>query len=235
MRLSQDELAQKLRKAGEDIGEPNEASKRLVQRWEGGQVRQPRPVYARALEAVTGVPVESMGFDLPEQSPRVHPDGQGGHDLDAPAGDLPAPAAEASAAVGPISGIWLSRYEFYSSGRSDTFVGMHYVLLLQRGNRITGRSLSSSNPDSPLTLDLQADGNVVTGTWVEQTASDGYYSGARYHGALQMLVEPTGRRMAGKWIGFGRDFEINSGPWTLTFKEASTGKAAVERYSVPPE
>ncbi|MDH6110267.1 transcriptional regulator with XRE-family HTH domain [Kitasatospora sp. MAP12-15] len=47
MRLSQDELAKRLRDAGERIGEPNDANKRLVQRWESGTSRQPRPVYAR--------------------------------------------------------------------------------------------------------------------------------------------------------------------------------------------
>lgn len=26
-----------------------------------------------------------------------------------------------------------------------------------------------------------------------------------------MLVEPTGRRMAGKWVGFGKDFDVNTG------------------------
>jgi len=34
----------------------------------------------------------------------------------------------------------------------------------------------------------------------------------RYFGALQMLVEPTGRRMAGKWVGFGKEFDGNTGP-----------------------
>ncbi len=236
LRLSQDELAKRLRDAGRQTGEPNDANKRLVQRWEGGQVRQPRPVYARALEAVTGVPVEAMGFDMPEPSSRVRADGRGGHDLTSdprtPGSAEPAP----DEATGPsFSGIWLSRYEFYSSSRENTFVGQHHVVLLQRGNRLTGRSLSSSNPDSPLTLELTVDRNVITGTWTEQTAADGYYRGARYHGAIQLLVEPTGRRMSGKWIGYGKDFDINTGPWSLVFKDASTGKAAVEKYSAPPE
>lgn len=70
------------------------------------------------------------------------------------------------------------------------------MVIVQHGNRLTAQSLpgASSNPDSPLTLDLTVDRNVVTGSWVEQTASDGYYNGARYHGAIQLLVEPTGRR-----------------------------------------
>ncbi len=103
-------------------------------------------------------------------------------------------------------GVWLSRYEYHSSGRDRTLTGAHYVV-----------------------------GNVVTGTWVEQTATDGYYAGARYHGAVQLLAEPTGRRMAGKWVGFGKDFDVNTGPWELIFKEGSTAKETVERYSRRPE
>lgn len=82
---------------------------------------------------------------------------------------------------------------------------------------------------------MTIDRNVITGTWTEQTASDGYYQGARYHGAIQMLVEPTGRRMAGKWVGFGKDFDVNTGPWEVKLLDTNTSKAASERYSRTPE
>ncbi len=134
------------------------------------------------------------------------------------------------------SGIWLSRYEFFSSSRGQTFTAAHHVLIIHRGNRLTVESLpgASSNPDSPIHLDLTVDRNVVTGAWTEQTASDGYYQGARYHGALQLLVEPTGRRMSGKWVGFGKDFDVNTGPWELRLLDRSTARAAVEQYSRAP-
>ncbi|GCD43179.1 hypothetical protein GKJPGBOP_02859 [Streptomyces paromomycinus] len=150
-------------------------------------------------------------------------------------GDAETAAQEAGRAH--YAGVWLSRYEFYSSGRGQTFTGAHFVVLVQNGNRLTGRSLpgASSRPDSPLSLDLTVDGDVVTGTWVEQTATDGYCAGARYHGAVQLLAEPAGRRMAGKWVGFGKDFDVNTGPWELIFKDASTSKGTVERYSRRPE
>lgn len=110
-------------------------------------------------------------------------------------------------------------------------------MLLHHGNRLTGRSLpnASLNPDSPLTLDLEIDGSTVTGTWTEQTAADGYYRGARYFGALQMLAEPTGRRMAGKWVGFGKEFDVNTGPWELRLMDVSTSKATLDAYNRPPE
>lgn len=239
--MSQDDLARALREAGSRVGEPNDANKRLVQRWESGHTTAPRPVYARALETVTGLPIEALGFASPVPMARVSDDGRGGHDLEgggrkagiAATNGTPAPKAPATA-PGNYSGVWLSRYEYYSSGRGESFAGLHHVTVVQHGNRLTVRSLPGSS-DSPLTMDLTVDGNVVTGTWVEQTANDGYYRGARYHGAVQLLAEPTGRRIAGKWVGFGKDMDINSGPWELLFQDASTAKTTLDRYNRPPQ
>jgi hypothetical protein len=43
----------------------------------------------------------------------------------------------------------------------------------------------------------------------------------RIHGAFQLLAKPTGRRIAGKWVGFGKDHDVNTGPWSLEFLDAS--------------
>lgn len=239
MMLSQDDFAAALRDAGERAGYPLEASKRLVQRWESGAIAVPSPRYARALEAVTGMPIDALGFSSPAMA-RVADDGAGGHDVHPSTVGVAAPVPGPTPAASPranYSGVWLSRYEYFSSGRDSSFIGMHYVVVLQHGNRLTVRSLpeASSNPDSPLTMDLTVDGSVVTGTWVEQTATDGYYRGARYHGAIQMLVEPTGTRMAGKWVGFGKEMDINTGPWELRLEDASTNQKTIGKYSRRPE
>ncbi|MGK5544732.1 XRE family transcriptional regulator [Streptomyces sp. URMC 127] len=243
--MSQDDLALAIRQAGKEAGEPNDCAKRNVQRWESGKVLSPRPVYVRALERVTGMPIEALGFAIPVPN---------AHKTDAPTSDDsaggPLKAAERRVTTAPggaapmakhndhgtLSGIWLSRYEYHSSGRGADFTGEHYVVVLQHGNKLTARSLpeGSSNPHSPLSLDLTIDGNVVTGTWREETAQDGYYAGAVYHGAVQLLVEPTGRKMSGKWVGFGKDFDVNTGPWELTFKDASTSKATMAEYNRSP-
>lgn len=141
--MSQDDFARALRAAGDRAGVPNEASKRLVQRWEE-----------------------------------------------------------------------------------------HYVVVLQHGDRLTVRSLPGSAKSS-LTMDLTVDGPVVTGTWVEQTEVGGHYRGARYHGAIHMLAEPTGRRIRGKWVGFGKDMDVNTGPWELMFQDASTNQATLAAYNRP--
>ena len=144
----------------------------------------------------------------------------------------PTSTAKSGAVHGSYEGVWLSRYQYYSSGREESFAGQHFVVVLQHGDRLTARSLPGSAASS-LSLDLTVDGAVVTGTWVEQTDSAGYYRGARYHGAIQLLAEPTGRRMAGKWVGFGKDMDVNTGPWELIFRDSSTSKATLDRYNTP--
>ncbi|MGC4880692.1 helix-turn-helix domain-containing protein [Micromonospora sp. DT43] len=233
MRMSQDDFARALQAAGHRAGEPNDANKRLVQRWESGAIAAPRPVYARALEVVTGLPISLLGFaEVP--GGRTIEDQHGGHDLTSPMSDLatPTPARRPTATHGSHEGVWLSRYQYHSSGRAESFAGQHYVVVIQHGDRLNVRSLPGSAPSS-LSLDLTVDGSVVTGTWVEQTDPGGYYRGARYHGAIQLMAEPTGRRMAGKWVGFGKDMDVNTGPWELIFQDASTSKATLDRYNVP--
>ncbi|MCC2278499.1 helix-turn-helix domain-containing protein [Streptomyces sp. ET3-23] len=245
LRLSQDELAQAIREDGKAHGEPNDCAKRNVQRWESGKVGMPRKVYTRSLERVTGLPIEALGFAVPVPNTRATDaaptNGHGpAHGEAVKMGATTAPGGAVPMTKhsdhGTLSGIWLSRYEYHSSGRESDFTGEHFVVIIQHGNKLTARSLpeGSSNPDSPLTMDLTVDGNVVTGTWREETAQDGYYAGAVYHGALQLLVEPTGRKMVGKWVGFGKDFDVNTGPWELTFKDPSTSKATMAEYNRRP-
>ena len=231
MRMSQDDFALAIQRAGDQLGQPNAANKRLVQRWESGEIEMPRPAYARALEMVTRLPVTSLGFPAGADAVIVD-DGRGGHDLLVRETALPRPSGPMRAG-GSYSGIWLSTYDYHSSGRNQTYTNSHYIVVLQHENRLTVRSVHGPEK-SLLTMDLTVDGSVVTGIWSEETERDSYYRGARYHGAIQMLAEPTGRRITGKWVGFGKEMDINTGPWTLTFVDASTGKAAIEKYSEPP-
>lgn len=230
--MTQETFAEALRAAGADIGEENDATKRLVQRWESGETEAPRPVYRRALEAVTSRPITTLGFQLPAFV--SVPSGENGEDELLPV-TIPAPK-QIFPESGPLTGIWLSKYTYVSSGRSAELVGMHYVVVLQHGNSLRVQSLpkGSLNPDSPLWMDLTVDRHIVTGSWTEETAKDGYYRGATYHGAIQMLVEPTGRRMTGKWVGFGKEFDVNTGPWELVFQDSDTSKATLSRYNRRP-
>lgn len=63
----------------------------------------------------------------------------------------------------------------------------------------------------------------------------GDLGGATYHGAIQLTVGPSGHRMKGQWAGFGKDGEVNSGPWTLNLVSSDTGIEAIEKFSRAPE
>jgi transcriptional regulator with XRE-family HTH domain len=224
--LSQTGLAVRIQEWGFTTGEPNGCSRNMVQRWESGQTRCPQGRYLLALEAVLGQPAASLGFADQRY-------GMDRHQALADAGlDQGMPLLVPSGQYGPMTGIWLSAYDYFSSGRGQSFTGKHHVLILQRGARLMARSLPAAT--SLLSLDMTANGQVVTGTWTEQTDPAGYYQGAVYHGAIQLLTEPSGHRLAGRWIGFGRELEINDGPWTLTLVDSLITPDAVERWNREP-
>lgn len=124
-----------------------------------------------------------------------------------------------------FSGIWHSRYRYYSSGRQSELTGEHHVVINQRDNQLTGQSLPNSL-NSLLTLDLAISESIVTGTWIERTSPTGYYKGAVYRGAIQLFIDPTGSRMAGRWLGFDKESNINTSKWELTRVAASNSKSA---------
>ena len=228
LRLSQDEMAVAIRDAGDRLGMPNGCTKRLVQRWESGTVTLPRAVYVRALEYVTGKPVDSLGFASAAERYGLDPD----EALAIGSGPW-IPLADPKAQPGPLTGIWLSGYEYESTGRGASFMSRHYVAVVQHGGRLQARSMPGSR--SRVMMDLTANGQVLTGTWTEETNPVGYYRGAVYHGAIQLLLEPTGRKMTGKWVGFGRDFDLNTGPWNLELVTTSITEQAMTEYSKPVE
>jgi hypothetical protein len=128
-----------------------------------------------------------------------------------------------------LSGLWHSKYLYHSSGRGQDFEGEHYLALRQQGTRLLGQSLPHSI-DSRLKLDIAVENSVATGTWTERTSPTGYYKGAIYHGALQLVVDPMGRHMRGRWLGFGRDFQVNTGDWELTWVDGSLSKRTLREY-----
>jgi hypothetical protein len=222
--MSQAELARAVREAGDRAGEPNTCSAKAVQRWEAGVA--PRGAYLRALELATGQPAENLGFRADER-----------YGLDADALGMTGegswqPDTALRPTASPLNGIWLSRYEYESTGRGATFANAHYVMLIQHGAKLQIRALPGTTTGR-LIMDLTINGAVITGTWTEETNPTGYYRGSVYHGAIQMLLEPSGRKMVGKWVGFGKDFDLNTGPWTLELVSADTGPKAMAEYNRP--
>jgi len=225
--MSQHELARRIREAGFKSGAAtNGCTPRMVQRWESGETRRPHARYLLALESVLGQPVENLGFDA---------DARHGMDraraLSEAGLDRGLPTPESAESYEGYSGIWLSDYEYRSSGRDETFHGRHYVMLLQRGARLMVRSLPASK--SGLSMDLDVNGKVITGTWAESTDPAGYYRGAVYTGALQ-LVEESAELLTGKWVGFGKESDVNVGTWSLSQVDEHVDAEAVERWNRDP-
>ena len=189
----------------------------MVQRWESGRVQRPQPRYLLALEQIFSQPAANLGFaDIQLGVDRKRALADAGLDSALP---LPDPAAQ----YGELTGIWLSSYNYESSSRGQTHTSKHYVIVLQCGARLMIQALPASS--SQVSMDMSVNGQVVTGTWTEEIQADGYY------GALQMLLDATGRRMSGKWVGFSRDMTVNTGPWSLTLVDSAVDEAAVERQN----
>ncbi|MGH3907484.1 MAG: hypothetical protein ACRDTE_25400, partial [Pseudonocardiaceae bacterium] len=144
-------------------------------------------------------------------------------------GDAPAESQRVALGGGDLAGIWHSRYVYTSSGRVGEFVGQHYLVLREQENRLVGQSVPHST-GSQLRVELVVTSPLATGTWRENTSPDGYYRGAVYHGALQLMSDAAGRRMNGMWVGFGKDFTINTGLWELTWQDESTSKRVQRSY-----
>ncbi len=140
----------------------------------------------------------------------------------------PEPGA-APASAHDLAGIWHSSYTYTSSRRGGEFTGEHFVVLRHSSGGLAGHSLPAKE-NSELTLCLSLERAIATGTWTERTAPGGYYHGATYHGTIQLVVDPLGRTMTGKWLGFSKEFKVNSGAWTLSRVEDSTSKRAQQRY-----
>jgi hypothetical protein len=128
-----------------------------------------------------------------------------------------------------LTGIWRSWYSYRSSGRSSDLIGEHFLVLRQDGGRLMGESFPAVN-ESMLRLDLLLNGPVATGTWLERTSINGYYRGSVYHGAIQLIVDPMGKSMMGRWIGVDRDFNINSDWWKLEWLEDASSKRTQRAY-----
>ncbi|MGH3670802.1 MAG: helix-turn-helix domain-containing protein [Pseudonocardiaceae bacterium] len=128
-----------------------------------------------------------------------------------------------------FTGVWHSRYVYYSSGRQSEFIGEHYVVLNQQESQLSGQSLPNSL-HSLLTLDLAVNDSTVTGTWIERTSPTGYYNGAVYRGAIQLLIDPTGSVMTGRWLGFDKESSINAGDWELTRATGLSSKSALREF-----
>lgn len=225
-RLSQEGFAREIQRAGWRRGSPNGCNRAMVGRWVSGRTRRPQPRYLLLIEDVLGQPAENLGFDADLQYGLDRAQALADARLDEV---FPLPAGGEH---GPLSGIWLSLYTFTSSGRGSDFTSQHYVMVLQEGGQLMIRSLPAS--ESMVSMELTVNGRIATGTWTERTRGDGYYRGAVYTGAIQLVEDETEDGVfRGRWLGFGKAGEINDGPWSLLRVDDAVTPAAVEQWDVP--
>lgn len=116
----------------------------------------------------------------------------------------------------PFGGVWRSHYKYHSSGRKGEFENEHLVRIYQTGRFLIVETIPGVNA-SYVIIRLSLDDGIATGTWQEETNPDGYYKGAVYHGAIQLVVDKDNKTMAGKWVGFDKESNVNTGPWELTY------------------
>ena len=116
-----------------------------------------------------------------------------------------------------FSGIWRSHYRYPSSSRNADFVDEHLVRVHQYDKQLIIESIPEQTKKSYLMVHLTLQKGIATGTWQEETEPNGYYKGAVYYGAIQLIIDPDKKHMHGKWLGFGKEMEVEVGPWTFTY------------------
>lgn len=232
MRLSQGEFARKIQEAGRELGEPNECTEKTVRRWEQGGISYPRHAYVRAIEKVTGYSADDLGFDHVPRGGTIfdHSDEPARLSSDARVTE----PARLTPVMPSLTGIWESRCTYDSSTRGTRHVDLAHLILVHAGDEITARSIDGSvTDDGIIMMKLIQRGRVITGTWEQTTGPTSYYRGSQFFGAMQLQLEASGARMNGAWVGFGRDFDINTGPWELIRREPGTSRR--EEYARLPE
>jgi hypothetical protein len=129
-----------------------------------------------------------------------------------------------------FSGIWLSEYTFHSSSRDKDIQSKHYVRILQDGNTLVVESVPELNESYLIARFSLDDNSIVTGSWEECTSPGGYYKGAVYYGAAQMIFDPSAKSMKGTWVGYGKNMDIKTGPWEIKY----AGDDASDFEKLPP-
>jgi hypothetical protein len=115
-----------------------------------------------------------------------------------------------------FSGIWKSRYAYPGRSKGKELKSEHFVRAHQVNDHIVFASMPGTGA-SYVVVRLYFDGAVGTGSWQEETDPDGHYKGAVYHGAIQVVASKDRKQLTGKWVGFGKDMQINTGPWEFEY------------------
>jgi hypothetical protein len=129
----------------------------------------------------------------------------------------------------PLDGIWRSHYVYETSEAEEPQVSEHFVVFREAGRHVKGRSLPKPER-SDVTLTLFREGRVIGGFWRERTSRD-----RLYHGTLQVLLNPTGDEMRGRWVGFTSKGGIRNGDWRFHRQTRDLRRRTRRAYADRPD
>jgi len=125
----------------------------------------------------------------------------------------------------PLDGIWRSSYEYTTAEQPELIlVDEHFLEVRERRRALAAKSLPRATA-SALSLSLDIDGSVLTGTWREHTPTR-----REYHGACQFELNPTRDEARGVWLGFSRTRGVLSGTWVLRREGYALDRRTRSRY-----
>jgi hypothetical protein len=116
-----------------------------------------------------------------------------------------------------FSGIWHSVYHYTSTTLPGLFDSEHDVKIHHKGDHLIIESLPNKEK-SYIIMRLKLDDRVATGTWEEHSSPTGYYKGAVYTGAVQLVLTEDGKMFHGMYVAIDRRSEVRSGYWEVTRK-----------------
>ena len=130
-----------------------------------------------------------------------------------------------------FSGIWHCRYWFPSNSHSGEDVSEYYATIERSGRQFVLHSLPNAGETvgSYMLAKFAVDGDLVSGSWWENTSPSGEFQGSIYSGTFQLLLDESHSRMSGKWVGIGQDQgvrKIYTGRWEI----ALTSKQSPARH-----
>jgi transcriptional regulator with XRE-family HTH domain len=184
-RLSQIDLARKVRDEGRRLGSALVCSRSTVARWEAGEAT-PQPGMLRALEEALGAPAEALGFG------------------EAPVPWLPPPGF----AAGVLAGVWVSAYRFPHGDTELHHADLAHVTAEDRHVRAANQVARTEGRAVPFLNELEAElaSRHLTGRW--RNTSD-----TRYFGMVHLAVLPGESVMDGYYTGLATDISVSVSRW----------------------
>jgi hypothetical protein len=126
-----------------------------------------------------------------------------------------------------FSGVWRSTYHKASDNHMPKTD--HYVTMQRIGNQLIIESIPSPT-GSYLLARFSLDDRVATGSYQSQNSPHNAAKGALYYGAAQLVLDPDGKALRGKGVGFGDNLQVKTTVWEIvrigSHEEAAPSKPA---------